>query len=133
MIFDVNNLNPGVWFDKEDMKIKLRLCAGDDLRKIDKQTTKKQVEYKRGQRFEYVDINEDLRNEVIWDFCIVEWKNVMDKHGNEIPCTRANKVLLMGQSIAFASFVGDCLEKLTKDEEKRIEEEHENLSSTQGG
>jgi hypothetical protein len=126
-VFDFDNLNPGVWFpykDSDTASICLRVCAGDDIKAIRKQTTKTKVEYKNNQRFTYEDTNDELYRELLWDFCIVDWKGFANKSGIEIPCTKENKLLLMGKSVDFAKFVGDSLEKLN-DIDKNTEEDKE--------
>lgn len=125
MQFDLENLNPGTkfFFDEDDEKkgsVTLRVCAGDDLRAIRKQSSKKKVEYRRGQRIEYPDTNEEVENALLWDFCIVAWEGVLDSKNVSIPCTKENKTLLMGKSPVFSKFVGDKLSVLAdiEDEEK---------------
>jgi len=126
MQFDLENLNPGTkfFFDETDElkgSVTIRVCAGDDLRAIRKQSSKKKVEYRRGQRIEYPDTNEVVENELLWDFCIVDWDGVLDKNGGNILCTKANKVLLMGKSPSFSKFVGDKLSILAELEEEEKE------------
>lgn len=121
--FDIQgDLNPPTLFEFEDGgKVSLRICAGEDYRQIRRQCVKKKVEFKAGQRFEYQEINEELMNELLWDFCITGWENFFDGKMEPIPCTKENKVLLMGRSVKFSNFVSACLEKLT--ESQRIREE----------
>ena len=126
IIFDLDNLNPGVWIDYDEegkAKVCLRICAGDDLKYIRKKTVKKKVEYKNGQRFEFEETNDDLFREFLWDFCIVAWSGFIDKEGKEIPCTKENKILLMGKSIEFAKFLGEALEKIGEENKEAREEE----------
>ena len=94
----------------------MRSCTGDDINKIEKRTVTNRVEYKRGQRFEITERNEILYNEMLWNHCIVEWKNVEDEEGKELECNKENKAKLMGSSIAFANFVANSLEKMTETE-----------------
>jgi len=128
VIFDIGGeLNPGVTFDFEGSgKMTFRVCAGDDFRNIRKQTLKKKVEYKNGQRFQIEVIDEDLENQLLWDFCIIGWENFFDASGNPIPCTKENKILLMGKSIKFSRFVLDCLNKIAEIETEQSEVERKN-------
>ena len=128
MNFDITgDLNPATWFDFEDGgRVAVRLCAGGDYRNIRKQVTKKKAEYRNAQRFEVQEVNEDLLNELLWDFCIVGWENLFDKNGKDIPCTKENKILLMGHSIKFSNFVTTCLDKLSSDQRDREEEVSKN-------
>lgn len=133
IVFDLadggKNLNPGVWFDlKDGARVCVRTCAGDDLRSIEAKTVMKKTEYRGGQRYEYEQVNPDLRNELLWDFVIVDWSGMVDAEGEAIPCTKENKILLMGKSIRFAGYVADCLDKLSTDRELLERESEKNLS-----
>ena len=125
MKFDLDNLNPGTRFDfpDSDAWVCLRTCAGDDLKAIHKQSRKKRIDYRRGQRFEYQKTDEDLESRLLWDFCITDWGGLFDKPGKPIACNTEMKIALMGKSVVFSSFVVDCLDKLNqaeaRDEEKR--------------
>ena len=138
MKFNMSNLNPPAWFyfddDKpEDGSVLIRVCAGKDLERITRETSKKMPpEYKRGQRFVIPDkIDEKRHSELIWDFVIVDWKDLIDEKGNDIECTTANKVLLMKSSVIFAAFIGESLDKLNEDIEGYQKELEKNLSSSQ--
>lgn len=129
-VFDIEE-NQGTWFDLEaGGRIKLKTLTIEDFKKIEKQTTKKSVEYKRvdgkAERFVCDDVNEDLRNELTWDTCIMEWENFYDKNEKPIPCTRENKILLMNRSMKFLEFVNQCLEQLRNDEKTQTEAEEKN-------
>lgn len=112
--FDLKDLNPGTWFEIEGGgRVCLRVCAGGDLRAIRKQTVTTKAEFKDGRRITYEVTDEEKQNELLWDFCIVDWENLFDKEKKPIPCTKENKLLLMDKSIKFANFIGDCLKKIT--------------------
>ena len=119
MKFSLKNVGVWFWFNSENESeggVCLRSCTGDDINKIEKRTVTNRVEYKRGQRFEITERNEILYNEMLWNHCIVEWKNVEDEEGKELECNKENKAKLMGSSIAFANFIANSLEKLTETE-----------------
>jgi len=128
MKFDLENLNPGVFFpfDEDDGSggVTIRLASAEALSKIEKACVKKKVEYRKGQRFEVFSEDRKKRSDMIWDYVIVGWEGVTDLEDKEIQCTPENKALLMGKSTKFSSFVTKCLEKLT-DEITDIEEELE--------
>jgi hypothetical protein len=136
MKINLSDPNPGAWFDYPDdpdgFRVKVRVCSGKDLEEIQDKTTKVEVEYKAPkkraqlQRIEYVVVDEKKQRELLWDFCIVDWKNLYDETGSVIPCTKENKLKLMRESIGFASFIADCLEKLTEEGAKREEEAEKN-------
>jgi hypothetical protein len=131
LVFDLSeggkNLNPGVWFDlKDGARVCVRTCAGDDLRNIEVKTVMKKTEYRGGQRYEYEQIDHDLRNELLWDFVIVDWSGIIGVDGEDIACTKQNKIMLMGKSIRFAGYVAECLDKLAVDRELLERESEKN-------
>ena len=122
-VIDLEESKNGAWFDIEGGgKVKLRSLDADDWRAIRRQTVKKGVDYKKIDgtpcRLPYEDTNDDLQNELVWDCCIMAWENFLDVKGNEIPCTKENKVLLMSKSTKFAKFVADSLKQIQDDEAK---------------
>jgi hypothetical protein len=124
---DLDNLNPGTWFDFDDGgRVCLRVCDTDTFRSIRKKITKKKVEYKQGQRHVFDDTDEDLQTELMWEYCIVDWANFKDKNGIDIPCNSDMKKLLMGKSIKFSRFVLDKFLELSEIEKERLEKEEKN-------
>ena len=122
---------PGVWFDLDGGgRVQLRSISADDWKAIRKQTVKKKVDFKKIEgtpvRLEYEEVNEDLQNELFWDKVIVGWENLFDGKNVAIPCTRANKILLMMRSTKFAKFIGECLKTLSDDEAVQEEQEIKN-------
>lgn len=121
MKVNLNDMNPPAWFDIEGdvdkARVLLRICAGDDIDEINRLTSKRQPpEYKRGVRYAVPDeVDEKLRQEMVWDFIIVDWEGIMDDKGTPLPCTKENKVLFMTRSVAFATFISKCIEKLNAD------------------
>lgn len=139
MPFDLKNLNAGArfyWDDTRTEWVEIRTLSVNEMKRIRKDAVKKGVEYyrdKRGgkvHRIEYEDMNDDKFSDSMWDYVIVNW-NILDKAGKKIPCTRENKLLLMGNSIEFAKFVSDNLAKLTEDERIIEEQDIKNLPTTQ--
>ncbi len=130
-VFDINgDLNPGTAFTMDGGGIVyLRVCAGDDLRDIRKRTVKKKVDHKKVdgnlQRMVWEEVDEDLQNELIWDFCIVKWENLYADAAKTvaIPCTTENKLKLMGRSLVFSKFVSESLGTLRTN----LEAEEEDL------
>jgi hypothetical protein len=121
---DLDNPNPGTIFyfnedTPDDGNITLRVCNGDALRKIEKKTTKKTEVFRRNQRFKDVEVDEDLQQELIWDYCIVDWVGVVDAKNTEIPCVQENKVRLMRFSPVFSAMVMKFLEALETTEVTR--------------
>ncbi len=123
MKYDVENLNPGTWFDFPDGegRICLRILSFEEAEDIRKKTVKHGVEYKKNQRFEFDVTDEGKQFELTWDSCIVGWENIQDAKGKDIPCETANKIMLMRGSPSFAHMVNEFLEKLTEIQEQERE------------
>ena len=105
------------YFDVEDESkgyVQIRLSTPADIEEIERATTKKRTEYKKGGRFEFIDRNEKLYFELIYDKSIVGWDNVYID-GELAECTKDNKIKLMKNSNQFASFITDCIETLAAD------------------
>ena len=148
MPIDIDNLNPATRFpyplpkdydadtpnDGPEEWVSIRVLNADKLREIDKLTTaaRSMVDQPRKangkidrraalQRIEYREVvNQDLRNELIWDETIDEI-HIFDSHGGLIPSTKEMKIKLMGKDATFAMYLGECLEILTEDEKDRKE------------
>jgi len=134
MKFNMDNLNPPAWFDHpqdDEARICLRVASALDLEKIRKQTVKKRVEYKRGQRFEVDHVDEELQTELTWKLCIIDWEGLYDHEDNPIPCTDENKVLLIRNSPQFSKWVVDCLDLLNEDNVERSESAEKNSLKSQ--
>lgn len=129
MKFDLNDLNPGTWFDIEDARICLRVCAGKDLDVIHKKTRRRQIEYKRGQRFEWEEIDNDKEFKLVNDFIIMDWENICDATGVALDCNPKNKNKLLRESPMFSGFIANCLERLNADIGLEKEEAEKNSSS----
>jgi hypothetical protein len=114
MKLNISNLNPGIWFDipNTDAKVCLRVCSPEIIEEIDLKTNKKIVEYKSNQRFEIEKIDRKLRNEMIWDYVIVDWKNINDNDDKPIECTKKNKIMLIRKMPKFVEFISNCLDKI---------------------
>ena len=121
----------GAWFDMEGGgKVQLRTLTTDEWKAIRKQTVKQKVDFKKVDgtpgRFPYEEVNEDLQNELFWDAVIVSWEKLFDGKGNEIPCTKENKILLMSRSAKFAKVVADGLKIMAEDETAQAEASEKN-------
>ena len=121
----------GKWFEMEGGgRVQLRTLTADILKAIRKQTVKKKVDFKKVEgtpvRLEYEEINEDLQNELFWEQIIIAWENLFDGKGNEIPCTKENKTMLMTRSVKFARFISDSLKILAEDEQRELEASEKN-------
>lgn len=121
--WDVENLNPTTRFnfpEDESQWVELRLASDQDNKEIFQRAgiklfEKKLVYNSKERQMQWVqgtptdEAQQTRFSEEIWDFSIVNWK-LLNKEGEEIPCTRENKIMFMRRSPKFASWVGDCLE-----------------------
>jgi len=122
MSFKVNieNPNPGVFFawpgSKAEDKggITLRVLNNKELTRIDKLTNTKKKKFRGSMQYEDITVDEDLRDELIWDYCIVDWTELEDNKGKTILCDLKNKKKLMNENLRFSMFVGECLDKLSE-------------------
>lgn len=129
MKFSTDNPYVRCYFDDdkpEEGFVELRTLTFEKITEIRKKTVKKRVEFKRQQRYEVEEVNERLRDELTWDYCIGDWSQVLDDQGQEIENTKENKLMLMGKSVAFSSFVGQNLEDIGGAQEKLKEAETKN-------
>lgn len=116
----------GSWFEMDGGgRVQIRTLTAEDMKIIRKQTVKKRTEFKKVDgtpgRFEYEEVDDEKQNELFWDRVIVDWSGLYDGKGEEIPCTKDNKMLLMLKSVKFAKFIGDSLKELS-DSETEVEE-----------
>lgn len=117
MNFDLDDLNPGIWWDfvpgKPEMgAVRLRLMSSDELLRVTQATTKEGVEYRNGKRYTKPIVDMETQNAMVSDYIIVDWRGVLNSKGEDIPCTAENKALLLGKSVIFSEFVATCLEKM---------------------
>jgi hypothetical protein len=127
MKFDLENLNPGTWFDFEDGgRICLRSLSTEEATAISKKVTKTKVEYKQGQRFSFEETDDDKAFSLMWDSVIVAWEGIETADGKPLECTTENKLKLMRKSPVFTRTIRGFLEKLTELETTEKEAEGKN-------
>jgi len=114
--FDFDELNPGMWFDygESGMRVCLRTCPIEEIREVEKVTTKKKRIFK-GEHMHIIEtVDEDQQSVLIWDYTIIDWEKCLDKSRKDIPCTRQFKVQMMNKSIKFAAFYAQSMKELNK-------------------
>jgi len=131
MKFDLENLNPATrfYFDEDDPNggwIELRPCNGEALADIRKKTEVQKAEYRRGQRIQYVEADEDAQQSEIWSYSIVDWGDIVSGDGEQIECTNENKNLLMRGSVLFASKITGFLKQLNENLGLQAEDSEKN-------
>jgi hypothetical protein len=108
--------------EKDAGRVKIRLADSETVERIYAQTRKKSVEHiynsktRSMERLSYVDQTpeqEKKERELMWDYCIEEWENILDSKGKQIPCTLENKLKLMNIPM-FARFISRCLQILSE-------------------
>ena len=111
--------NPGTWFyfnddNEDDGGICMRVLSLAETTTLDKRFKKVKVEYKRGNRFEVEKVDDVGYDKAMWDVVILDWKEVCDGEGKPLECTKENKYMLMQGSVAFATFITEKTEVLSK-------------------
>lgn len=152
MRFDVSGEVPGEWFKffrseiKENGEVSyldpeadagqvcLRIATPEVIESIQSQTRKKHAEFVRNPNtramervtwFDQTPDQEKKERELTWDHAIQGWEGILDKDGNEIPCTTENKLKLMNIS-QFARFVVRCLRLIAGANAEAAEEAEKN-------
>lgn len=140
MKIDLNNLNPGTWFTIEGGgQVCVRVCAGGDYQAIYRQvvTIRSEIVFdsktRQAQRLREEIIDHELLKHLLWDFCIVDWKDMYDGHERPIPCTKEMKILLMDGYPKLSNFISACIDRLREMETKEAEGLEKNLSAGWSG
>lgn len=141
--FDLESGSKGDWFrffeskvedgktiylepDADAGRVCVRVADAETLEKIQAETRTKKAEFVKDKdtrqlvRVPYIDqtpTQEKKEREMIWDHAIVDWENIIDSKGNQIPCTLENKMKLMSNPM-FARFIGRCFELITGNAEE---------------
>lgn len=132
MRVDLENPNPGIFFPwpgaktDKDGGIELRPLNNATLTEIDRITTTKKRRFRGNAPYDDITVDEDRREGLMWDYCIVSWTNLQDDKGKDISCIKENKVMLMRKDFRFSIFVADCIEQLTEFKENQEEIESKN-------
>ncbi len=121
-IIDIDD-RPGKFFEMDGGgRVQLRTVPPEAFKAIRKQTVKKKVDFKKIEgtpvRLEHEEVDDDLQNELFWDYVIVSWENLFDAKEKPIPCTKENKALLMNRSPKFVVFISESLKTLNEDEQR---------------
>lgn len=153
MRFDLSGETQGVWFKFFESEIAengemtylepkegagevcIRVMDADVMKGIKAKTSKVVEKFilntrsKAMERVQYEDQTPDQREEesqLVWDYVIQDWRSILDKNGNEIPCTSENKKLIMRKSLQFVWFAARCLHLVTRTNIDKSEEAGKN-------
>lgn len=125
--FNMSNLNAGIKFEHPDGgDVTIRTCSTEVLAKIGKETTKTELRFIKGLTYTVKKSDDQKQNELIWDYCIVDWSGFFDENNKPIECTTANKIRLMNQSVEFANFIAECMSKYEEQYIKNKEKTEKN-------
>jgi hypothetical protein len=101
LTFDLENLNPGKWFDfGDDGGVCLRVAPNAKIREFTRKAEKKGK------------VDGDLFDRLLWAYCIVDWRGIVDAAGEPIECTDENKAILMGGAPDFSGYITEKLGEL---------------------
>jgi hypothetical protein len=128
--------NEGTWFyfdsiDESIGGVCLRIMAPSEEDRINKLTTKKTRKPIRGVMTLIEDTNEKLRNELLYDYWIVDWKNIQ-LDGKKMECDKTNKLKMM-EVPEFAKFILDKLLDLNEQTKSIDEARVKNLENISSG
>jgi hypothetical protein len=128
MKLNLDDLNPGSWFYFDDNKpeegrICLRIMNSDALKEIEAKAVKRKVEYKKGQRYEFSEINNELYEKLRWDYTIVDWENLTDTDGNLLECNADMKMRVVSGDPKFLAFIANCLQQIADDLDTILEDQ----------
>jgi hypothetical protein len=129
MKFNLSKLNPGTWFwfdekNPDNGGVCLRVVSRKKMEEIKEATMTITYEYRSGQRYENRDVDRQAWERMLWDYVIVDWKNLINDDGSKILCDADNKYKLMSEHPGFAAFVQDKLDELnthTLDQQEDVE------------
>jgi len=134
MRINLDELNPGVFFtwpgEPEDSKkgITVRPLSGSAIKLINKQTLiSSKIKFtKKGQQYTDEIYNEAKKEELIADYCIVDWKGLEGEDGKAIPCTAENKSKIMNEHPLLMEFVTDKIDSITEFQAEKEDAEAKN-------
>jgi hypothetical protein len=110
--------------------VELRLLSVQDLKDMRDACIKMVAEYPmldgKYQRFERMEFNSDLWDEIRYDRSIVAWGDIFDKNEKPIPCTKEMKVLLMTRVPEFIEAYDEGMKALKDAENTKAEEQEKN-------
>lgn len=129
MQFTTKNEGKWFWFDENNESeggVLLRPLTVGEANKINKLCSKKEKKFTKKNVYQWSDINEEQYNKLVYDYCIVDWKNVVIEDGKEIECNQENKMLLMNNSMDFVNFILKHLESLNSEVLADVEDKEGN-------
>lgn len=134
--FDIESKGQWFYFDPENESLGgvcLRAPTAEETERIEKLTVTVKKKFKRGQWREDKIEDTKLASKLMWDFCIVDWKEVvLDKDQSPAECTKENKVRAV-KNWEFLRFVNDKLDELMEANTALEEARAKNLPNSSDG
>ncbi|WP_432736111.1 hypothetical protein [Maridesulfovibrio sp. FT414] len=131
MKFNLENLNPGTWFNFDDSnpesgRICVRRLNAATGKRLSRECTSTVRKFSKGKPYEVSEFNEDQFDLRFYDYVIVDWEGVEDENGTPIPCTAENKKVLAQESIFFQGLIAEAMEKLEIEQAEKEEAAEKN-------
>jgi len=123
--------------DSEQAWVKLRPVSTDKVREIIKQAKQVKVGFRAVgeddkaalKQVQWEEMDVDIIYTEMWDYSIVDWGHI-EVNGQPLPCSRENKLLLIGNDIRFATNLIEWRKELEKDHVALVELLEKNSLST---
>lgn len=134
--FDIESKGQWFYFDPTNEALGgvcLRAPTAEETEKIERITVDKKKKFKRGVWREDIVTNTKLATRMMWDFCIVDWKQiVLVKDAPPADCTSENKVKAV-KNWEFLRFCNDHLDELMEADTALEEARAKNSESSSSG
>lgn len=134
--FDIASKGHWCYFDSKNEALGgvcLRAPTAEITESIEKMTVNVKKKFKRGVWREDKTTDTQLASKLMWDFCIVDWKEiVLDKDAPPAECTKENKSRAV-KNWEFLRFVNDKLDELMEADTAIEEARVKNLKDLSGG
>jgi len=102
--------NPGIYFALDNESgIKVRALNEVKMKEITDEVTTTSEEVRGGRIVTHENVDEKLRAELVYDYCIVGWTNITDENGEEIEFTRENKLKLVRENPNFTLTINEMI------------------------
>ena len=125
---ETRDFNEGVWrdYDKQN-SAKIRPTTRQKYRELRKEATIKQKGFRQAV------LDDDLFDELLYDWMIEEWKGPKDRTGKPLPCTSENKMKVVNIYSGYAAWVVAESEAYAEENEIIKGEETKNSTTGQDG
>jgi len=131
MHIDIGNPNPPLkmYLEEEAEEaafVLLRTATANVLKKIRGKTHTRRFKNVKGVVYEYYEINEDLYDLLLWEYCLPGWGNLKDEEEKKIEYSSKMAVYLLDNSPVFAEWINEKLDEITDLLKKKAEASEKN-------